>query len=162
LDALLQVHYVTFLHIGILYLNTYVMLRIFHLPILPAIVGATCCAFSGNTNHYIMWVNIIAPYSWLPLAISSVFLIMENDYPKVGLILGTTSISLLTIASPSQPLIHFIYLTLLLVLGYSVLITRGRIKFVVLKKLTLLMVASLLISAPVLVPTLSTMKQMVR
>lgn len=163
LDALLQVHYVTFLHVGILYLNTYVMLRIFHLPILPSIVGATCCAFSANTNTYDMWVNIIAPYSWLPLAIGSVFLIIENEYPRVGLLLGAISISLLTTASPSQPLIHFIYCAGVFVVSYWVLcLKETRIKLAVLRNLALATIACLLLTAPVLVPGFSSMKKMVR
>ena len=163
LDALQQVHYVTYLHVGILYLNTYIMLRIFHLPILPSIVGATCCAFSGNINYYAMWVNIIAPYSWLPLAIGSVFLIIENEYPRVGLILGAISISLLAIASPAQPLIHFIYGTGMLLLGYWLFqFKETRKNLGVLKRLGLLAGICLLMTAPVLVPTYSSMKKMVR
>jgi hypothetical protein len=163
LDALLQVHYVTFLHVGILYLNSYVMLRIFHLPILPSIVGATCCAFSQNMNYYVMWVNITAPYSWLPLGVGSVFLIIENEYPKVGFILGAISISLLATASPAQPLIHFIYGAGILLLGYWLSQFKETKKNLgVLKRLGLLAGICLLITSPVLVPAYSSMKQTVR
>src|SRR5688500_9164445 len=46
LDALIYVHYVTLLHLFIFYLNSYIMLRIFRIPILSSIVGATFLALS--------------------------------------------------------------------------------------------------------------------
>src|SRR6516164_155088 len=108
LEASLQVHFVSLLHIAILWMSTYIMMRIFHLRIVPSILGATLFAYCANTFVYLYWVNIISPYSWLPLALGAVFLILEDEYPKTGVVLGWISISLLTTASPAQPLIHFV------------------------------------------------------
>src|SRR5579862_1579683 len=41
LDASLHVHYITLFHVGILLVNTYVMMRILHLRIVSSVVGAT-------------------------------------------------------------------------------------------------------------------------
>ena len=107
----MHVHYVTLVHLGICLLNTYVMLRIFHLGIVSSVIGATLFAFGANAYQYAVWVTITAPYSWLPLALGSVYLILENHHPKVGLLLGCISIYLLVSASPAQPLIHLVYCT---------------------------------------------------
>ncbi|MBV8067654.1 MAG: hypothetical protein JO113_06735, partial [Candidatus Eremiobacteraeota bacterium] len=100
-EASLHVHYVTLFHVAVLWMSTYLMLRIFHLGIISSALGATLFAFSANTYQYLFWVNVIGPYSWLPLALGSVFLILENKHPKSGLLLGWVSLYLLVSASPA-------------------------------------------------------------
>jgi hypothetical protein len=46
LDSLFQVHNLTLLHLFILYLNTYVLLRVLRLAPLPSFLGASLFAFS--------------------------------------------------------------------------------------------------------------------
>src|SRR5215470_12201120 len=55
LDTLVHVHYVTLLHVAILWLSTYVMMRIFHLRMISSVMGATLFAFSANTYQYLFW-----------------------------------------------------------------------------------------------------------
>jgi hypothetical protein len=154
LDTLRHVHYVTLLHVAILWLSTYVMMRIFHLRIISSVMGATLFAFSANTYQYLFWVNIISPYSWLPLALGSVFLILEDRYPKTGVVLGWTSIYLLVSASPAQPLIHFIYCSAVLALGYGISHRRDRTNWIKpARNLVVLAAGSLVVSAAVLIPT---------
>ena len=154
LDTSLHVHYVTLFHVGILWMSTYVMMRIFHLRILSSVLGATLFAFCANTYWYLFWVNIISPYSWLPLALGSVFLILENEYPKAGLALGWASIYLLTSASPAQPLIHFVFCSLFLVVSYAFIHRRDKSKLSApLRNLVLLALGSILLSSPTLIPS---------
>ena len=108
-DAMFQVHYLTLLHLFILYLNTYLLLRVLRLSPLPSLLGACVFAFSANTFDYTVWINTIAPYSWFPLIVLSVVLILENRHARVGVLLGTASFALLIVASPAQPLIHTLF-----------------------------------------------------
>jgi hypothetical protein len=155
LDALMHVHYVTMLHLGICLLNTYVMLRIFHLGVVSSVIGATLFAFGANAYQYVSWVIITAPYSWLPLALGSVYLTLENHHPKVGLFLGWFSMYLLVSASPSQPLIHLVYCTAFLCIAYWTVHWRDKAKLVAsLRNLILLAGGSVLLAAPALLPAL--------
>jgi hypothetical protein len=155
-DTLLHVHYVTLFHVAILWMSTYVMMRIFHLRVIPSVLGATLFAFSANTYQYLFWINIISPYSWLPLALGSVFLILENKHPRAGLVIGWVSIYLLVSASPAQPLIHFIYCTAFLAVSYAIVHRREKSILVMpLRNLAVLAVGSILLSSAILIPTLS-------
>jgi hypothetical protein len=163
-DALLHAHYVIFLHVAILWLNTYVMMRIFHLRIVSSVVGATLFAFSANTYQYVYWINIISPYSWLPLAIGSVFLILEDEYPKTGLVLGWTSLYLLVSASPAQALIHFVFCTAFLAASYGYVHRGDKSKWrMPARNLIVLAVGSVLLSSAVLIPVVAfSQRDMVR
>jgi hypothetical protein len=155
LDTSLHVHYVTLLHVAILWLNTYIMMRVFHLRIISSALGATIFAFCANTYAYLFWVNIISPYSWLPLALASVFLILENQYPKTGLVLGWLSVYLLTTASPAQPVIHFAFCSAVLVISYGISHRREWLKLKVpARNLMLLALGSIVLSSPTLVPSM--------
>lgn len=153
LETLLHVHYVVLFHVGVLWINTYVMLRIFHLGIISSVLGATLFGFCANTYQYLFWVNIAAPYSWLPLALGSIYLILENNHPKVGLVLGWVSIYLLVSASPAQALIHLVYCAGFLFLAHWMIYRKDRVKRrAPLRNLILLAAGSILLSAATLIP----------
>jgi hypothetical protein len=164
LDTSLHVHYVTLFHVAILWVSTYVMMRILHLRVISSVLGATLFAFSANTYLYLFWVNIISPYSWLPLALGSVFLILEDEHPKIGLLLGWTSTYLLVSASPAQPLIHFVFCTGFLAASYAFIHRRNKAKLIApFRNLVLLAVGSILLSSAILIPTvLFSRRDMVR
>ena len=138
------------------------MMRIFHLPVVSAIVGATFLAFSRNMNWYIMWVNITASYAWLPLAVGSIYLIVENKHPRSGLVLGAISFALLTTASPSQALIHLIYCTAFLLASYWIIHWKQRWTLAVVRNLVMLACATLILVAPALIPAAVSMKSTIR
>src|SRR5262249_54130540 len=92
--------------------------------------------------------------SWLPLALGAVFLILEDRYPKTGLVLGWTSIYLLVSASPAQPLIHFVYCSAVLVLGYGIRHRRERARWIrPARNLVVLGAGTLIVSSAILIPT---------
>src|SRR5262249_20891796 len=96
----------------------------------------------------------ISPYSWLPLALGSIFLILENKHPRIGLALGWISIYLLTSASPAQPLIHFTFCSAFLVVSHAIVHRRNRSKLVApIRNLVLLVFGSIALSSATLIPT---------
>ena len=119
LAAMAGVHYVTALHLFILYVNAYVLLRVLGLTPLPSLLGASLLGFSANTFDYSTWVNIIAPYSWFPLAVAAVFMILEDRHARRGVLLGALSLGLLTLASTAQPLIHALFVMAALYLAHA-------------------------------------------
>lgn len=163
LDAAERVNCVVFLHVLILYINTYIMLRLSGLRVIPSILAASLFAFSANTASYITWVVIIAPYSWFPLALGAVVLILENRSPIMGIMLGIASVSLLAISSPAQPLIHFVFCTALLFMAYMVQYRKSNWNgIVVIKNLAFMAGGSMLIAAPVFLPVLLSNFEMIR
>jgi len=120
LQAIVDMHHVILLHFFILYVNTYVMLRIFRIAPVAALLGASLFAFSPGMILYGFWVNIIAPYSWFPLIVASAFMVLENTHAKAGVLLGIISVSLLALASPAQPLIHTVLTMSVLYAYYAV------------------------------------------
>ena len=154
IDTLMHVHYVTLVHVGILWINTYVMMRILHLRIISSVLAATLFAFGANTYSYLFWVNIISPYSWLPLVLGSIYLILENEHPRTGLVLGWLSIYLLVSASPAQPLIHLVYCAGFFALAYWTIHRKDRTnRRASVRNLILLTAGSILLSAANLIPT---------
>ncbi len=112
LDGVHQLYYVVFLHVFILMVSMYVMLRAFRAGIIPSLMGACLMTFSREAFDYAGYIPYIIPYSWLPLAIAGVYLALENQHPKLGFVLGVSGATLLTLASPSQPLVHFVWLVI--------------------------------------------------
>src|SRR5207249_1594047 len=53
LGTSLNVHYVTLFHVAILWLSTYVMMRVLHLRVFSSLLGATIFAFCANTYKYL-------------------------------------------------------------------------------------------------------------
>jgi hypothetical protein len=163
MQASLHVHYVSLLHVLILLVNTYLMLRIFGLKPVPSMFGALLFAFSRNTESYLVWMNIIAPYAWFPLAIGAIVLVLENRFPRTGIVLGTISVSMMALASPSQSLIHFVFCTVALIAGYACQHPYSEWqKLRVLGNIFIVAVASIAIASPVLVPLVLSNSEMIR
>jgi hypothetical protein len=165
LDALFQVHYVTLLHLFILYVNTYVLLRVLRLAPLPSLLGASLFAFSANTFDYTVWVNTIAPYSWFPLIVASVVLILENRHARAGVVLGAISFALLILASPAQPFIHAVFFVSCIYLATIIRRLKNRQHRILLtstRNLLIMGALALMLGAPSLFPALVDAKRMIR
>lgn len=164
-DISLQVHYVTFLHLFIAYVNAYVLMRVLRLAPLPSLLGASLFAFSANNFEYSTWVNITAPYSWFPLAVASFVLIVENRRRGVAVLLGAASLGLLALASTSQPLIHLLVVMVVLYLAHAVVRVKRR-EFRALARTTFYLVLmgglGLMLAAPSVFPVVADTKQMIR
>ncbi len=105
LDALLTLTRLTFLHLLLLALNSYIMIRLAGAGGFGALCGAIVALVNGSTTGIATWITIIASYSWLPLLIgSAIWLVKKPSFP--GILLLTASASLLITASPAQSVIH--------------------------------------------------------
>lgn len=165
LNASIDTLHVTLFHFFVLYLNTYVMLRVLRLSPIPALLGSSLFAFSANTVSHGAWINSTAAYSWFPLVVASIFLVLENSRAKVGVLLGVFSLSLLTLARPAQPLIHAVFIIGVLSLFYAVRYLKKRdfgTLFLVSKNMFVLGTLVLIISSPIVVPVLLDTKNMIR
>ena len=165
LEALQQVHYVTIFHLFILHINSYILLRVLRLPIIASILAATFFAFSPNMTSYAHWVSVIAPYSWFPLLIAAVLLVFEQKHARAGISLGIFSVSMLTLAAASQPLIHAVYFVLILYIFHSFRVIRAG-EWARLGKVTLnlgiMSALGVIVSSPSLIPALLDFKDMIR
>jgi hypothetical protein len=164
-DISLQVHYVTFLHLFIAYVNSYILLRVLRLAPLPSLLGASLFAFSANTFDYSTWVNIIAPYSWFPLVVASFILVLENRRCGVAVLLGASSLGLLALASTSQSLIHLIFVMAVLYLAHAVLRLKDgefRALFRTTLYLVLMGALGLMLAAPSVFPVVADAGRMIR
>ncbi|HLL71592.1 MAG TPA: hypothetical protein VK363_09180 [Pyrinomonadaceae bacterium] len=161
----LQVHYVTFLHLFIAYVNSYVLMRVLRLAPLHALLGASLFAFSANTFEYSTWVNIAAPYSWFPLVVASFILILEERRRGAAVLLGAASLGLLALASTSQPLIHLIVVMLVLYLAHAfVRVKRGEFRALARTTFYLVLMGGLglMLAAPSVFPVVADTGQMIR
>ncbi len=165
LAAMSAVHWITVLHLFVLYFNSYVMLRCMRARPLGAFLGASLFALSQNSISYAGWVNIIASYSWLPLVVGAVVLILEGRYERRPVLVGGIALALLTLASPSQPLIHAIFIGVVLFLGRAVswIAARdGRAMRRALRDILAMGALALLLSAPSIIPAFLNLDDMIR
>src|SRR6185369_11062342 len=80
--------------------------------------------------------------------------VLEDKYPKTGLVLGWISIYLLVSASPAQPLIHLVYCAAFLVVAFWIAHRKNEFRRrAPVRNLILLAVGSVLLTAATIVPT---------
>lgn len=165
LDVVHYMHWITLVHILILEINMYIFLRVICASRLASITGAALVAFGANSFSYAVWVNIVAPYSWLPLYLAGIVGILQFPQSVKYSAMALGGIVLLTLASPAQPLIHAIFVTVIFVATYwgkqlrisgIMHIRHGFARVVAVGALALLLVA------PVLLPSALEFKNMIR
>ncbi len=96
-------------HIVIGAINTYALCRGVGLERAGALLGGTVYCSARNTWIYAAWINIIAPYTWLPLLMLGLFQV-DQGQSRRGVVLIAVSLVLIILASPAQPLIHALVL----------------------------------------------------
>ena len=165
LDVVHSMHWITLLHILILEINMYIFLRVISASRLAAIVGAALVAFSANSFGYAGWVNIVAPYSWLPLYLAGLIGILKCPRSTAYSAMALAGIVLLALASPAQPLIHAVFVTIVFVFAHGCDQFRdGKIRqvFYALGRVLAVGVLALLLVAPALLPAALEFKNMIR
>jgi hypothetical protein len=108
-EAIWHVHVVTYLHVGLLGLNTYAALRLLATSPLGSSLGAGLVMLSANTMRYTTWINITAPYAWLPLVLAGGMLAVRGPRRAFGALTLAGALGLLIRAAPSQALIHALF-----------------------------------------------------
>lgn len=163
IEASLHVARITFLHVFIFLVNMYVFLRAMRLGRAASFAGACLATFNPAVYCYLGWAHIAAPYSWLPLALAGIVLVLEDERPWLGVALAVTGGALLTIASPSQPLIHLVYIGGVLTVGMLFIRFRQRLPvWRPLRNLALAGGVAFILSAPVLLPAYNMMRGAIR
>jgi hypothetical protein len=165
LEIIYSMHWITLVHILILEINMYLFIRVIGASRLAALTGAALVAFSANSFVYASWVNIVAPYSWLPLYLAGLVGILKYPRSMVYSATALSGIVLLTLASPAQPLIHAIFITLVFVCAYwldqyRVIETKQLCH--TLGHVVAIGVLALLLVAPVILPAALEFKNMIR
>jgi hypothetical protein len=162
-EAMTHAHLVALLHVGVLYANSYLLMRVLGLTPLPSLAAASINTFSANTFQYAMSLNFIASESWLPLVLAGVWLALERERPVAGIFVGACAWALLMCATPSQSLIHSLYLVALLYLAFA-LRHRGERRRVLRATghLVLLGVLAAAMAAPAVIPAWRDSPDMIR
>jgi peptidoglycan/LPS O-acetylase OafA/YrhL len=165
LDAARSMHWITLAHVLIAQINMYVLVRILGTSRIAAIFGAAAFAFGANSSGYAAWINITAPYAWLPLYIAGLVGVLKNPERNLYLLMAVCGITFLSLASPAQPLIHAIFISGVLFCVFFICQEKGArwsgtrqalIRMIVVAGLVLLIVA------PVLGPSVIELKNSIR
>lgn len=153
LETVKSLHWLTLLHLLLLLVNMNVLLRTIGVDRISAITGAALFTFSSDLFVYATWLNVLAPYAWLPLYIAGILGILQNQNVRKSYIFALMSMLMIVTASPSQPLIYAVFLTIFICVGY--IINRFRLKLThqLIRPLLLIGVISILcflVCAPIL------------
>jgi len=165
LEAAISIHWITLLHVLLSSINMFILLRVIGASRLAAIAGASVVSYGTNSMAYAVWINITAPYAWLPLYLAGLIGVLENrksaKYPAMAI----CGIVFLIFASPSQPLIHALFVSVVFTLVYfwrnkADLLSNASIS--ILLRLAAISLVSFLLTAPVLLPVATEFRDMIR
>jgi hypothetical protein len=106
LASLYTLTYLTLLHLFVFYASLYVLLRCATIPPWAAYIGASVGMLARNTELYASWITIAATYAWLPLVLAGAVLLLRFPGKASGILTFSIAAGLLTLASPSQSVIH--------------------------------------------------------
>lgn len=106
LASLYTLTHLTLLHLFLFYINLYVLLRCATVPPWAAYVGASVGMLARNTELYASWITVAASYAWLPLVLAGGVLLLRFPRKASGILTFSIAAGLLTLASPSQSVIH--------------------------------------------------------
>ncbi len=165
IPTLKTLHNLIVLHLFLMLLNMYYLLRKIGASICAGIMGAVLFTFGADMYAYTHWVNIIVPYSWLPLYIAGVFGIVEGSKVRINYLIILFSMCMIVTASPSQPLIQAVLITAFILLGYVIynakLISPLFIAVPIIRMIAIAIIC-LLVCAPVIMPASFEANRMIR
>ncbi len=167
LECIASVHVITLLHLLLMAINSYVLGRVMGISRLSSVVGACLFSFSATMLVYSTWVNIIAPYAWLPLGLAGIVGLLKGGHAFRYSLVTWLACSMQTFASPAQPLIHLLFVGAVLILFatfFRAVIAGEQLRSVLapVGRLTVATVLTALLVGVVLVPTLLEFKNMIR
>lgn len=106
LASLYTLTHLTLFHLFLFYINLYVLLRCATVPPWAAYVGASVGMLARNTELYASWITVAASYAWLPMLLAGAVLLLRFPGKARGVLTFSIAAALLTLASPSQSVIH--------------------------------------------------------
>lgn len=160
-----SMHWITLAHLLILEINMYVFLRVIGASRIAALAAAAMFAFGANSFTYAVWLNITAPYAWFPLYLAGLVGTFKQPGRTRYLTMALIGIVFLALASPAQPLIHAVVVSVVLIIAHWA--SHGAVDGWRRTKYPLLLVGAigvlaLLLVAPVIVPAMLEFKNMIR
>ena len=164
-EASINLHRITIFHLLIFYINSYIFLRALGVSKLAAFTGSFLIAFSSNALVYARWVNMTSSYSWFPLFLAGYYQVIEGSRDRMNYIFIIIAGVLITLASPSQSVIHLAFVCLVFFVFKILSLKKSDIINFFLKDLLLLLsllVFLLLILSPILLPILFDHDKMIR
>ena len=164
-DVMYSMHWIVLIHILIFEVNMYIFLRVIGNSRIASLVGAVLVAFSANSFSYAGWINIVAPYSWLPLYLAGIIGVLKHPRSIGYSAMALGAIVLLTLASPAQPLIHAIFLTVVFMLAFwrhQSRIGEANQLLHPFSRICIVAAIALLLVSPVMLPALLDLKNMIR
>lgn len=165
LDAARSMHWITLLHILLFAVNMFILLRVIGTSRLAAVTGAIFVAFGANSLSYSVWMQIVAPYAWLPIYLAGLIGVLENRLSLKYSAMALGGIVLLVLASPSQPLIHAVLLTCALTVcrwWHNRAKGESYASYASFIKLALIVVIAFMLAAPAVLPAVIEFKDMIR
>jgi hypothetical protein len=114
LASLYMLNNLTLVHIFVFYVSLYVLLRCATIPPCASYIGASVGMLAPNTVVYARWITITASYAWAPLVLAGAVLLLRFPAKTCGILVFSIAAGLLTLASPSQAVIHAILMCLIL------------------------------------------------
>jgi len=157
-ESLRTITLISLLHVLILSVNTYILARV----VKPNFIGSFICAIimlcCVNTTLYAKWIVIISAYAWFPLFLAGLIRLINNPDKFSGPLLILISLLGFT-ANPAQPIIHALFVTLIVV-SYSLIFHSNKKKLVL--SSAKIGILGLGLTGFVLIPVLLNMEEMIR
>lgn len=165
LSAIASINLLVHLHLVIYLSGAYFLLRTLRISVLASMVGAIFIVFNSNTLNYSSWLNIIAPYSWLPWILGFLIVSLRSGRFLYWSLFYICS-GLMFLASPAQPVIHTVYLVTILAISHFYLTRKNALDRIQvkksLKKAVVLAPIFLMVLLPFLFPLLNAAKKQIR
>jgi hypothetical protein len=144
-------------HNLLMIVNMAIFLRAMSLSWAASILGAFILALSACVAMYSAHVVIMASYSWIPLLLAGIQLIITGRGNISAVALTVFAASMVALASPSQTLIHAAILCIAQTIAAGIPVVRGASRYLILRRIGWLALAVLLtiaIVGPSLIPAL--------
>ena len=164
-DAITSIHLLVLFHLLIYEINLYILLRTLKCTRLASITAAAIIAFSANSYVYALWINATSAYAWLPLYLAGLIQILSGDVRRSSIFFLVIGGLLLIFAAPAQPLIHMLFIALILTIFYWGFEYRFSFQKIFIKKIKILVYLHsfiFLLACPVLLPAIFDLSGMIR
>ena len=155
--AIYGINFLVHLHLLVFVVGAYFLLRVLEIHGFAASFGALLMVFNVNTLSYATWVNLLAPYAWIPWILGALYrALRKGNFGSWTLFYFFCT--LLVFSSPAQPLIHTFFLVSIILIS-EIWSTRKNVAaktllFSSIKNCLLVSPVFLAIISPILLPAI--------
>lgn len=165
LSSIQSLNLLVHLHLLIFAFGSYYLAKCLGCSRTVAILCALFVVFNSNTLNYASWINIIAPYSWLPWILAFLIKALEKNLYRYWFFFYISS-TLMLLASPAQPVIHTIFFVTVIsfvkFLAVRKNLPQKKLYYETLKKFSLGFPFFAAVLSPVLIPFISAASRQIR